>query len=94
MFPSSGETAVVMRHLVFVILYRRLSGMQGGNMQRKEINILNKIVHQVGFIYRDIQGCTVNKTLKNGYPDYVFAWISSQILRKHRHKILAVWKHY
>jgi len=32
------------------------------NMQRKEINILRKIVHQVGFIYKIIQGCTVNET--------------------------------
>jgi hypothetical protein len=34
------------------------------NTQRKEINILRKtkIVHQVGFIYKIIQGCTVNKT--------------------------------
>jgi len=30
------------------------------NMYRKEINILIKIVHQVGFIYKIIQGCTVN----------------------------------
>jgi len=30
MGPSSGENTVPMRHLVFVILYRRLSGMQGG----------------------------------------------------------------
>ena len=32
------------------------------NMQRKEINILRKTVHQVGFIYKIIQGRTVNKT--------------------------------
>jgi len=32
------------------------------NMYRKEINVLRKIVHQVGFIYKIIQGCTVNKT--------------------------------
>jgi len=32
------------------------------NMYRKEINILRKIVHQVGFIYKIIQGCTINKT--------------------------------
>jgi len=31
------------------------------HMYRKEINILRKIVHQVGFIYKIIQGCTVNK---------------------------------
>jgi len=30
----------------------------------KEINILRKIVHQVGFIYQIIQGRTVNKILK------------------------------
>ena len=32
------------------------------NMQRKGINILRKIVQQVGFIYNIIQGCTANKT--------------------------------
>jgi len=32
------------------------------NMLRKEINILRKIVLQVDFIYKIIQGCTVNKT--------------------------------
>jgi len=30
MCPSSGETTVFMQHLVLVILYRRLSAMQGG----------------------------------------------------------------
>jgi len=32
------------------------------NMERKEINITRKIVHQVSFIYKKIQGCTVDKT--------------------------------
>jgi len=32
------------------------------NIERREINILRKIVHQVRFIYKIIQGCTVNKT--------------------------------
>jgi len=32
------------------------------NVQRKEINVLRKIVHQVGFIYKIIQGYTVSKT--------------------------------
>ena len=32
------------------------------NMYRKEINILRKTLHQVGFIYKIIQGRTVNKT--------------------------------
>ena len=36
--------------------------MVARNMLRKEINILRKIVHQVGFIYKIIQGLTVNKT--------------------------------
>jgi len=30
MCPSSGENTVPMRHLVLVILYKWLSGMQGG----------------------------------------------------------------
>jgi len=32
------------------------------NMYRKEINILRKIVHQVGFICKIMQGFTANKT--------------------------------
>jgi len=32
------------------------------NMDRKEINILRKTMHQVDFIYKIILGCTVNKT--------------------------------
>jgi hypothetical protein len=32
------------------------------NVYRKEIYIPRKIVHQVGYIYKIIQGCTVNKT--------------------------------
>ena len=32
------------------------------NMYRKEINIPRKIEHQFGFIYKIIQGGTVNKT--------------------------------
>ena len=32
------------------------------NMYRKEINILRKVVHRVGFIYKFTEGCTVNKT--------------------------------
>jgi len=34
------------------------------NMQRKEINLLRKTVHEVGFIYKIRQGCIVNKTQK------------------------------
>ena len=29
---------------------------------REKVNILRKIVHQVGFIYSIIKGCAVNKT--------------------------------
>jgi len=32
------------------------------NMYRKEINILRKIMHQFGFIYKIIQGRMVKKT--------------------------------
>jgi len=31
------------------------------NMYRKEINVLRKIVHQIGFIYKIIQGCRSTK---------------------------------
>jgi len=34
------------------------------NIYRKEINILRKIVHEVRFIYKIIQGCTVKKHTK------------------------------
>ena len=40
-------------------------------MWRKEINILRTIVHQVGFIYKIIQGCTINKTKKNVAQSYL-----------------------
>ena len=32
------------------------------NVYRKEIKILRKILHQFGFIYKIMHGCTVNKT--------------------------------
>jgi hypothetical protein len=32
------------------------------NLYGKEINIVRKIVHQVDFTYKIIQGCTVNRT--------------------------------
>ena len=53
---SSGGTNVLMRHLVFSILCGWLSGIQGGMKQTK------KIAHRVGFIYKILQKCTVNKT--------------------------------
>ena len=96
--PSSGEILVSMRHLVFVALYGRLSGMQGGippcipdnhpyrvtntkcridtvisaddwehifpKHVEKSNKHIKKIVHQVGSIYKIIQGCAVNKTKK------------------------------
>jgi hypothetical protein len=34
------------------------------NMKRKGINILRKIVHQVGFIYKISQGCRSTKRVK------------------------------
>ena len=34
------------------------------NMYRKGINMLRKIVHQVDFLYKIIQGCTGNKNIK------------------------------
>jgi len=29
--------------------------------KERSINVLNRILHLVGFIYENIQGCTVNK---------------------------------
>ena len=34
------------------------------NTYRNAVKILRKIVHQVGSVYKIIQGCTINKTLK------------------------------
>jgi G:T-mismatch repair DNA endonuclease (very short patch repair protein) len=34
------------------------------NIHRKEINKLRKILHQVGFMYKIVQGCTVKKNIK------------------------------
>jgi len=52
--PSSGETTIFMRHLVLVQVP---SGSIDGhivarNMYRKDINMLRKIVEQVGFVYK------------------------------------------
>ena len=41
------------------------------NMQRKEINILRNIVHQVGFIYKTVQGWTSTKHKK---PVFFKSW--------------------
>jgi hypothetical protein len=80
MCPSSGEITVYMRqpcipnshpHRVTntkcrtdVVISPDDEHIVARNVYRKEINTLRKIVHQVGFIYNIIQGCTVNKTLK------------------------------
>jgi len=55
MCPSSGEIIVSMRHFVFVTLKQMDSSklqehIVARNMQRKEINILRRTAHQVGFI--------------------------------------------
>ena len=92
MCPSSGEINVSVRHLVFVTLCWRLSGLpqtrQSSTQSDKyqvshryryfswgwahsypkhveKRNILRKIVHQVGFIYKIIQSrsvCTVTRS--------------------------------
>ena len=38
--------------------------MVARNMCGREINILSRIVHQVGFICKNVQGCTVKETTK------------------------------
>jgi hypothetical protein len=48
--------------VAYIQLFLMMMGTVARNIYRKEINILRKIVHQVGFIYKIIQGCTVNKT--------------------------------
>jgi len=67
MYKSSGETTVLMRHLVLVILYGWLVcrvefipscvpswwwAHSRPKHVEKRINLLRKIVHQVGFIYK------------------------------------------
>jgi len=39
---------------------------------------------QSWFYLQDYIGMHGQRNIKNGYPDYVFAWFSSQILCKHR----------
>ena len=52
--------------------------MVAQNMYRKEMNILRKIVHQVDFIYKIIQGCTSQQNLK--YIDVYFDSSPLQVL--------------
>jgi len=44
------------------------------NMHRKKINVLRKIVHQVGSVYKIIQGFTVNKTQKVVHSCIISTW--------------------
>jgi len=65
MCPSSEETTVSSTKCRI----NTVDSPDGGhivarNMSRKEINILKKIVHQVGSIYKIIQGCRSTKHLK------------------------------
>jgi len=73
MGPSAGDTSVFMRHLVLVfsvwvaVWYAGFHhAYQTAYSSPKHVKIdkytKNKIVHQVGFIYKIIQRCTVNKT--------------------------------
>jgi len=59
--PSSGEATVFMippcipdSHLYRITRTKSLIDTDARNMYRKEINILRKIVQQVGFIYKII----------------------------------------
>ena len=49
------------------------------NVQKKEINILGKILHQFGFIYKIIQGCAVNK-IQTFYVSYTHILTDSVLL--------------
>jgi len=53
--PSSGELVLSIYDNGHIVAL---------NMYRKEINSTRKIMHQVGFIYKIIRRCTVNKTLE------------------------------
>jgi hypothetical protein len=45
------------------------------NMYKKEINILRKIVHQFGFIYKIIQGCRSTERKRKNYL-HTHDWVS------------------
>ena len=70
MWPSLGETAVFMQHLVLVILCGRLSGMQSASCipdsRPKHVEIdkytRNKLCSKLVLVHKIIQRCTVNKT--------------------------------
>jgi hypothetical protein len=62
--PSSGETAVFMRHLVLVILYGLLSGMQGGMKCRINTAVSPDHGH---IVTRNMQGKEINLPKKIVY---------------------------
>jgi hypothetical protein len=69
MCPSSGEIPDGHPHRVTdtrcridTVISNDDGHILARNMYRIEINVKEGIVHQVGFIYKIIQGCTVKKT--------------------------------
>ena len=72
------------------------------NMYRKEINILSKIVHQVGFIYKIIQGYSrwllgflqlvIHNTLEIGL--YVFFYLIEQHCKFLLHTLLMLFENF
>jgi hypothetical protein len=63
MCPSSGETHRITstKCRINIVISPDDGHIVDRNMSRKEINILRKIVHQVGFIYMIIHGWTVSQ---------------------------------
>ena len=55
-------SAIKMMHGPINIRFTVVSPDDGHTVARKKVEKINKAVHQVGFIYKIIQGCTVNKT--------------------------------
>jgi len=83
--PSSGETTVSMRDLVLATsdkyqVSHRYSCFSGWwahirpKHVEKEINILRRIVHQVGFIYKSILLTSWRKSVKSVSPGHISFW--------------------
>ena len=53
------------KHRINTVVSHDDGHIVAGNIFRKEINILRKIVHQFGFTYKTIQECIKHKNFSN-----------------------------
>ena len=73
MFPSSGETTVFMRHLVIVILYGWLSGMQGADQA-----VIHTASHKYSCLFwwwacKSPETCSEKKTYQENFaPSWLY----------------------